>query len=70
MKELLTLAKEILQTEKQLISPDEQSKAKAALSELLAEVKNVTTPMVVERIMTDIDDIVRLVRFPGWQSTK
>jgi type I restriction enzyme R subunit len=25
---------------------------------------------VVERIVTDIDDIVRLVRFPGWQNTK
>jgi hypothetical protein len=37
---------------------------KAALTELLAELKNVTTPMVVERIVTDIDEIVRLVRFP------
>lgn len=26
--------------------------------------------MVVERIVTDIDAIVRLVRFPGWQNTK
>jgi len=26
--------------------------------------------MVVERIVTDIDEIVRLVRFPGWQNTK
>jgi hypothetical protein len=35
-----------------------------------AEVKNGKTPMVVERIVTDIDEIVRLVRFPGWQNTK
>jgi len=40
------------------------------LTELLAEVKNITIPIVVERIVTDIDEIVRLVRFPGWQSTK
>lgn len=25
--------------------------------------------MIVERIVADIDEIVRLVRFPGWQST-
>lgn len=24
---------------------------------------------MVERIVTDIDEIVRLVRFPGWQTT-
>jgi type I restriction enzyme, R subunit len=24
---------------------------------------------VVERVVTDIDEIVRLVRFPGWQQT-
>jgi hypothetical protein len=35
-----------------------------------AEVKNGKTPMVIERIVTDIDEIVRLVRFPGWQNTK
>jgi len=49
---------------------DEQAKAKAALTELFAEVKNGKTPVVVERVVTDIDEIVRLVRFPGWQNTK
>jgi len=52
------------------MNSNEKSKAKAALTELLAEVKNVTMPIVVERIVTDIDEIVRLVRFTGWQSTK
>lgn len=70
LKELLTLAKEVVQTEKQVDPVDEQAKAKAALTELFAEVKNGKTPMVVERIVTDIDEIVRLVRFPGWQNTK
>ena len=27
------------------------------------------TPAVVERIVNDIDEIVKLVRFPGWQET-
>jgi type I restriction enzyme R subunit len=70
LKELLTLAKEVVQAEKQVDPVDEQAKAKAALTELFAEVKDGKIPMVVERIVTDIDEIVRLVRFPGWQNTK
>lgn len=70
LKELLILAKEVVQAEKQVDPVDEQAKGKAALTELFAEVKNGKTPMVVERIVTDIDEIVRLVRFPGWQNTK
>ncbi len=70
LKELLTIAKEVVQAEKQLDSIDERSKAKAALTELFTEVKNGDTPIVIERIVTDIDEIVRLVRFPGWQNTK
>jgi type I restriction enzyme R subunit len=68
LKELLTLAKEVVQAEQQVDPVDEQ--AKAALTELFTEAKNGQTPVVVERIVTDIDGIVRLVRFPGWQGTK
>lgn len=70
LKELLTLAKEVVAAEQHVDPEDEQVKAKAALTELFAEVKNGETPVVVERIVNDIDEIVRLVRFPGWQSTK
>ena len=70
LKELLTLAREVVQAEKQVDPVDEQDKAKAALTELFAELRNGKTPMVVERIVTDIDEIVRLIRFPGWQNTK
>lgn len=70
LKELLTLAKEVVQAEKKVTPPDEQAKAKAALTELFSEVKSGETPVVVERLVTDIDEIVRLVRFPGWQNTK
>ena len=31
--------------------------------------KNAETPIMVERVVDDIDEIVRLVRFPGWQNT-
>ncbi len=31
--------------------------------------RNEDTPIVVERVVNDIDEIVRYVRFPGWQNT-
>jgi type I restriction enzyme R subunit len=69
LKELLTLAKEVVQAEKQVEPVDEQAKAKSALTELFREVKTGNTPVVVERIVADIDEIVRQVRFPEWQAT-
>ena len=33
------------------------------------ELKTDETPAVVERIVNDIDAIVRVVSFPGWQQT-
>ena len=56
--------------EKQVDTVDEQTKAKAALTELFSAVKTDQTPVMVDRIVSDIDEIVRLVRFPGWQTTK
>lgn len=70
LKELLILAKDVVQAEKQVDPVDEQARARAALTELFTEVKNGQTPMVIERLVGDIDEIVRLVRFPGWQHTK
>lgn len=70
LKHLLLLAKEIVEAERTVDTVDEQSKAKAALTELFSEVRSGSTPVVVERIVTDIDEIVQLVRFPGWQHTK
>ena len=46
-----------------------EDRGKAALTELFESVKNAETPLIVERVVADIDDIVRLVRFPGWQQT-
>jgi len=40
------------------------------VTELFNEVKTADTPILVERVVTDIDEIVRLVRFPGWQGTQ
>ncbi|WP_374746548.1 HsdR family type I site-specific deoxyribonuclease [Klebsiella variicola subsp. variicola] len=69
LKQLLEIAKETLQTEKTTPSEEELDHGKAALTELFNEVKTADTPIIVERVVADIDEIVRLVRFPGWQST-
>ena len=39
------------------------------MTELFNGVKNKNTPVIVERIVADIDSIVKIVRFDGWQST-
>ncbi len=69
LKELLALARSVVEAEKQVDPKDEREKAKAALSELFSEAKSGNTPVVVTRIVADIDEIVRMVRFPGWQDT-
>ncbi len=69
LKQLLQLAKEVLQAEKEVPPEAEEDRGKAALTELFNEVKTAETPIMVERVVADIDEIVRLVRFPGWQDT-
>lgn len=69
LKLLLELAKEAAKAEKEVVPEDEIDKGKAALTELFNSVKNQATPIIVERIVKDIDDIVRIVRFDGWQNT-
>ncbi len=69
LKQLLELAKDMVEAEQHVDPEEEQDKAIAALTELFTEVKTEDTPVIVERIVKDIDDIVRVVRFPGWQNT-
>jgi len=69
VKELCKIAKETLQAEKELDQNRQEKTPKAALTELFLELKSDQTPAVVERIVTDIDAIVRIVRFDGWQTT-
>jgi len=69
VKELCQIAKETLQAEKALEKELQEKTPQAALTELFLELKTDQTPVVVERIVTDIDAIVRVVRFPGWQQS-
>ena len=69
LKEMLQLAKEVVETEREVPPIEEEERGKAALTELFEEARNEDTPIIVERVVTDIDEIVRMVRFDGWQST-
>lgn len=69
LKSLLELARNVVEAEKEVDPVEEQDKAKAALTDLFNDARTASTPAMVERIVTDIDAIVRIVRFPGWQQT-
>lgn len=64
LKQLLELAKEVLEEEKRLEQPeDKRAKAKAALTELFQSIKTDETPIIVEKVVEDIDkEVVNIVR--------
>lgn len=69
LKELLAIAREVLEAEKEVDPEEEQDRAKAALTDLFESARTESLPVMVERVVSDIDDIVRAVRFAGWQET-
>ena len=69
VKELCKIARDTVEAEKEALSEQEQKGAKAALTELFLELKNDQTPAVVERIVNDIDSLVKVVRYDGWQDS-
>ena len=69
LKELLDIARDVVAAERAEPQAEDEDEGKAALTELFKEVQNEETPVMVERVVDDIDEIVRVVRFPGWQQT-
>jgi type I restriction enzyme R subunit len=69
LKALLDLAKDVVATEQASPPIEQEERGKAALTELFEETRSGDTPIMVERIVHDIDEIVRHVRFDGWQDT-
>jgi type I restriction enzyme R subunit len=69
LKELLNLAKDVVAADHAAPPIEEEERGKAALTELFEEARNPETPIIVERVVNDIDEIVRMVRFDGWQNT-
>lgn len=69
LKELLNLARDVVNAERAQPPMEREAQGKAALTELFEEARNQDTPIIVERVVSDIDEIVRYVRFEGWQTT-
>ncbi len=70
LKALLDLARDLVNAEKETPPAEDEDRGKTALTELFQQARNENTPVMVERIVDDIDDIVRQIRFPDWQSTE
>ena len=70
LREMLDIAEEVVKLEKEETAIEDIDQGKSVLTELFEEVKNEGTPIIVENIVNDIDEIVRLVKFPDWQQTR
>jgi type I restriction enzyme R subunit len=69
LKELFALARDTVAAEKQAAEIPREERGKAALTELFESLKAEDTPIIVERVVADVDDVVKAVRFDGWQNT-
>lgn len=68
LKGLLEIAKETVKLERE--TPAEPvDNTKEALTQLFMECKIEQTPVIVEKIVNDIDSVVKYTRFEGWQWT-
>lgn len=69
LKAILEVARDVVEAERTVDPEEERDQAREALTELFNEAKSKGTHIIVERVVNDIDEIVRKVRFPDWQHT-
>lgn len=69
LRELLELARDTVAAEKAVNEIPREEQGRAALTELFQALKTDQTPIIVDNIVNRIDEVVRAVRFDGWQST-
>lgn len=69
LRELLELARDTVAAEKEAAEVPREERGKAALTELFETLKTDGTPVIVENIVGRIDEVVRGIRFDGWQNT-
>jgi type I restriction enzyme R subunit len=69
LRELLVLARDTVAAEKEINEVPREEQGKAALTELFESLKTDGTPVIVENIVNRIDEVVKAVRFQGWQAT-
>lgn len=68
LKGMLDIAKDVVKTERENgIEPLDNTKE--ALTKIFIECKIDKTPAIVEQIVNDIDNVVKITRFDGWQWT-
>ena len=70
LKELFALARDTVAAEKAAAEIPREEQGKAALTELFESLKGNETPIIVENVVNEVDDVVRAVRFEGWQNTR
>lgn len=69
LRDLLDLARDTVAAEKAESEIPREEKGKAALTELFEALKGDETPIIVANVVDRIDEVVKAVRFDGWQST-
>ncbi|TWE10473.1 type I restriction endonuclease subunit R [Rudaeicoccus suwonensis] len=69
LRELLELARDTVAAEKEANDVPPEEKGRAALTDLFEALKGEHTPIIVSNVVDRIDEVVRAVRFEGWQST-
>ncbi|GGS44049.1 type I restriction endonuclease subunit R [Actinokineospora fastidiosa] len=70
LKELFQLARDTVAAEKAAAEIPREEQGKAALTDLFESLKGDDTPIIVENVVNEVDNIVRTVRFAGWQDTR
>tara|TARA_Y100000310_G_scaffold335051_1_gene416169 strand:- start:4824 stop:7721 length:2898 start_codon:yes stop_codon:yes gene_type:complete len=68
LKGLLEIAKDAVKLEKET-KVERKDNGKEALTQIFLECKVKTTPQIIENIVKDIDKVVKIIRFDGWQWT-
>ena len=70
LKELFELARDTVAAEKAAAEIPREERGKAALTELFESLRGDDTPIIVENVVNEVDEVVRTVRFDGWQNTR
>ncbi len=70
LKELLNLARDVVSAERDGAADRARGTGQGRADRSSSRRRGIEdTPIIVERVVNDIDEIVRVVRFDGWQST-
>jgi type I restriction enzyme R subunit len=70
LRELLSIARDTVAAEKAAHGKPREDKGKSALTELFEAVRADGKDVLVERVVNEIDSVVRAVCFDGWQETR